>query len=153
MRISDWSSDVCSSDLLDFFQCKSRRSLVGRRRDYFSAPPDCWSAIPAAAPGRVSCKLRRPPARGVRGQGRGAVADPKFLKFDTLALHAGQQPDPTTGSRAVPIYQTTSYVFRDTDQAAPLFTLARAGNIYSRISNPTVAVLADRKSTRLNSSH
>src|SRR3546814_4034796 len=92
MRISDWSSDVCSSDLLDFFQCKSRRSLVGRRRDYFSAPPDCWSAIPAAAPGRVSCKLRRPPARGVRGQGRGAVADPKFLKFDTLALHAGQQP-------------------------------------------------------------
>ncbi|HEY9548460.1 MAG TPA: O-acetylhomoserine aminocarboxypropyltransferase [Kiloniellaceae bacterium] len=72
------------------------------------------------------------------------MADPKFLKFDTLALHAGQQPDPTTGSRAVPIYQTTSYVFRDTDQAAALFNLERAGHIYSRISNPTVAVLEER---------
>ena len=69
------------------------------------------------------------------------MADPKFLKFDTLALHGGQQPDPTTGARAVPIYQTTSYVFRDTDHAAALFNLERAGHIYSRISNPTVAVL------------
>jgi O-acetylhomoserine (thiol)-lyase len=72
------------------------------------------------------------------------VADAKFLKFDTLALHAGQQPDPVTGARAVPIYQTTSYVFRDTDQAAALFNLERAGHIYSRISNPTVAVLEER---------
>ncbi len=72
------------------------------------------------------------------------MADPKFLKFDTLALHAGQQPDPVTGARAVPIYQTTSYVFRDTDQAAALFNLERAGHIYSRISNPTVAVLEER---------
>jgi O-acetylhomoserine (thiol)-lyase len=72
------------------------------------------------------------------------VADPKFLKFDTLTLHAGQQPDPATGARAVPIYQTTSYVFRDTDQAAALFNLERAGHIYSRISNPTVAVLEER---------
>ncbi|WP_299624351.1 O-acetylhomoserine aminocarboxypropyltransferase [Pelagibius sp.] len=72
------------------------------------------------------------------------MADPKFLKFDTLSLHAGQQPDPVTGARAVPIYQTTSYVFRDTDQAAALFNLERAGHIYSRISNPTVAVLEER---------
>ncbi|MGD1880538.1 MAG: O-acetylhomoserine aminocarboxypropyltransferase [Kiloniellaceae bacterium] len=72
------------------------------------------------------------------------MADPKFLKFDTLSLHAGQQPDPATGARAVPIYQTTSYVFRDTDQAAALFNLERAGHIYSRISNPTVAVLEER---------
>jgi len=72
------------------------------------------------------------------------VADAKFLKFDTLALHAGQQPDAATGARAVPIYQTTSYVFRDTDQAAALFNLERAGHIYSRISNPTVAVLEER---------
>ena len=72
------------------------------------------------------------------------MADPKFLKFDTLALHAGQQPDPTTGARAVPIYQTTSYVFRDSDHAAALFNLERAGHIYSRISNPTVAVLEER---------
>lgn len=72
------------------------------------------------------------------------MADPKFLKFDTLALHAGQQPDPVTGSRAVPIYQTTSYVFRDVDHAAALFNLERPGYIYSRIGNPTVAVLEER---------
>ena len=72
------------------------------------------------------------------------MADPKFLKFDTLSLHAGQRPDPVTGARAVPIYQTTSYVFRDTEHAAALFNLERAGHIYSRISNPTVAVLEER---------
>ncbi len=72
------------------------------------------------------------------------MTDPKFLKFDTLALHAGQRPDPVTGARAVPIYQTTSYVFRDTEQAASLFNLERAGHIYSRISNPTVAVMEER---------
>jgi O-acetylhomoserine (thiol)-lyase len=64
--------------------------------------------------------------------------------FDTLSLHAGQQPDAETGARAVPIYQTTSYVFRDVDHAASLFNLERAGHIYSRISNPTVAVLEER---------
>ncbi len=72
------------------------------------------------------------------------MADPKYLKFDTLSLHAGQRPDPTTGARAVPVYQTTSYVFEDTDQAAALFNLERAGHIYSRISNPTTAVLEER---------
>ena len=72
------------------------------------------------------------------------MAEPKTFKFDTLSLHAGQQPDPTTGARAVPIYQTTSFAFRDTDQAASLFNLERAGHIYSRISNPTVAVLEER---------
>jgi O-acetylhomoserine (thiol)-lyase len=72
------------------------------------------------------------------------MADDPFLKFDTLSLHAGQQPDPTTGARAVPLYQTTSYVFRDTDHAAALFNLERPGHIYSRISNPTVAVLEER---------
>ncbi|MDH5412141.1 MAG: PLP-dependent transferase, partial [Alphaproteobacteria bacterium] len=69
---------------------------------------------------------------------------PKHLKFDTLSLHAGQRPDPTTGARAVPIYQSTSFVFEDTDHAAALFNLERAGHIYSRISNPTVAVLEER---------
>lgn len=72
------------------------------------------------------------------------MATAKFLKFDTLSLHAGQQPDPATGSRAVPIYQTTSFVFDDTDHAAALFNLERPGHIYSRISNPTVAVLEER---------
>ncbi len=72
------------------------------------------------------------------------MADPKFLHFDTLSLHAGQRPDPATGARAVPIYQTTSFVFRDSDHAAALFNLERAGHIYSRISNPTTAVLEER---------
>ena len=72
------------------------------------------------------------------------MPDPKFIRFDTLSLHAGQQPDPVTGARAVPIYQTTSYVFPDVDYAASLFNLERAGHIYTRISNPTVAVLEER---------
>ena len=67
-----------------------------------------------------------------------------IFDFDTLSLHAGQKPDPDTGARAVPIYQTSSYVFRDVDHAASLFNLERAGHIYSRISNPTVAVLEER---------
>lgn len=69
---------------------------------------------------------------------------PRYLGFDTLSLHAGQQPDPTTGARATPIFQTTSYVFRDTDHAASLFNMERAGHVYSRISNPTNAVLEER---------
>lgn len=72
------------------------------------------------------------------------MADPKLFHFDTMSLHAGQQPDPVTGARAVPIYQTTSYAFRDTDHAAALFDLQRPGYIYSRIANPTVAVLEER---------
>ncbi len=69
---------------------------------------------------------------------------PNFLNFETLSLHAGQRPDPATGARAVPIYQTTSFVFDDTDHAAALFNLERPGYIYSRIANPTVAVLEER---------
>jgi O-acetylhomoserine (thiol)-lyase len=64
--------------------------------------------------------------------------------FDTLCLHAGQIPDAETGSRAVPIYQTTSYVFDSPDHAASLFNLQTFGNVYSRLSNPTVAVLEER---------
>jgi O-acetylhomoserine (thiol)-lyase len=72
------------------------------------------------------------------------MSGPAHLGFDTLALHAGQQPDLQTGARATPIYQTTSFVFEDGDQAASLFDAARAGHVYSRISNPTVAVLEER---------
>src|SRR6201999_4552508 len=72
------------------------------------------------------------------------MADPKLFRFETLSLHAGQRPDPTTGARATPIYETTSYVFRDADQAAALFNLESAGHLYSRISNPTTAVLEER---------
>ena len=64
--------------------------------------------------------------------------------FATLAIHAGAQPDPTTGARATPIYQTTSYVFEDADHAASLFGLQTFGNIYTRIGNPTTAVLEER---------
>ncbi len=66
------------------------------------------------------------------------------LKIDTLALHGGQEPDPTTGSRAVPIYQTTSYQFKNTEHAANLFGLREFGNIYTRIMNPTTDVLEKR---------
>ena len=66
------------------------------------------------------------------------------LKFDTLQVHAGQTPDPTTGSRAVPIYQTTSYVFNNVEHAANLFALKEAGNIYTRIMNPTTDVFEQR---------
>ncbi len=64
--------------------------------------------------------------------------------FETRQIHAGSAPDPTTGARATPIYQTTSYVFRDTDHAAALFALGEPGNIYTRIMNPTQAVLEER---------
>src|SRR5947207_8566116 len=69
---------------------------------------------------------------------------PRAHQFDTLTLHAGAAPDPATGARATPIYQTTSFVFPDTDHAAALFNMERAGHVYSRISNPTSAVLEER---------
>jgi O-acetylhomoserine (thiol)-lyase len=71
------------------------------------------------------------------------MADRKF-GFDTLCLHAGQIPDTATGARALPIYQTTSFVFDSADHAASLFNLQTFGNVYSRISNPTVAALEER---------
>jgi len=71
------------------------------------------------------------------------MADRKF-GFETLCLHAGQQPDPSTGARATPIYQTVSYVFDDTDHAASLFNLQTFGNIYSRLMNPTNSVFEER---------
>lgn len=65
-------------------------------------------------------------------------------RFDTLALHAGQRPDPVHGARAVPIYQTASYVFKDSEQAASLFNMERPGHAYARLSNPTTAVFEER---------
>jgi O-acetylhomoserine (thiol)-lyase len=72
------------------------------------------------------------------------MAKPKTHRFDTLSLHAGAVPDPATGARATPIYQTASFVFPDSDHAAALFNMERAGHVYSRISNPTVAVFEER---------
>ncbi|WP_290428669.1 O-acetylhomoserine aminocarboxypropyltransferase/cysteine synthase family protein [Defluviimonas salinarum] len=71
----------------------------------------------------------------------------KSYGFDTLQIHAGARPDPATGARQVPIYQTTAYVFRDSDHAAALFNLQEVGYIYSRLTNPTVAALAERIAT------
>ncbi len=78
------------------------------------------------------------------GQKKSSRRAEKSFGFDTLAVHAGQRPDPVTGARAVPIYQTSAYVFEDTEHAATLFALQRFGNIYSRIMNPTVAVFEER---------
>jgi O-acetylhomoserine (thiol)-lyase len=72
------------------------------------------------------------------------MSDPKQLQLATLAVHAGQSPDPATGARAVPIYQTTSYLFQDSDHAGRLFALKEFGNIYTRIMNPTTDVLEKR---------
>lgn len=69
---------------------------------------------------------------------------PENLRFDTIAIHGGQEPDPATGSRAVPIYQTTAYNFRDSDHAADLFSLKEPGNVYTRMMNPTTDVLEKR---------
>ena len=72
------------------------------------------------------------------------MSDTTKYRLETLALHAGQEIDPTTQSRAVPIYQTTSYVFKDSDHAANLFALKEFGNIYTRLMNPTTDVLEKR---------
>ncbi|HET7098261.1 MAG TPA: O-acetylhomoserine aminocarboxypropyltransferase [Casimicrobiaceae bacterium] len=72
------------------------------------------------------------------------MTKPRTTHFDTLSLHAGARPDPATGARATPIYQSASYVFPDSDYAAALFNMERAGHVYSRISNPTCAVLEER---------
>tara|TARA_B100000686_G_scaffold104414_1_gene111654 strand:+ start:15384 stop:16691 length:1308 start_codon:yes stop_codon:yes gene_type:complete len=72
------------------------------------------------------------------------MASSKFYKFNTLSLHAGQDTDPITGSRATPIHQTTSYLFKNTDHASSLYNLEQPGHIYTRISNPTISVLEER---------
>jgi O-acetylhomoserine (thiol)-lyase len=75
------------------------------------------------------------------------MSDTESYGFDTLQIHAGARPDPATGARQTPIYQTTAYVFRDVDHAAALFNLQEVGYIYSRLTNPTVAVLQERIAT------
>ena len=73
-----------------------------------------------------------------------AHSGPKTPHPDTLAVHAGQSPDPATGARAVPIYQTASFVFPDADTAAALFNMEQPGHVYSRLSNPTVSTFEER---------
>ena len=78
------------------------------------------------------------------------MSAPENWKFETKQIHSGAAPDPTTKSRATPIYQTTSYVFDNADHAQNLFALAEFGNIYTRITNPTNAVLEERVSPGIN---
>ena len=97
----------------------------------------------------VISSRRRPVGRPSDGAGEGTRAGLESFNtdntgFETRCIHAGAAPDPTTGARATPIFQTTSYVFEDVDQAASLFNLQTFGNIYARISNPTTAVLEER---------
>ena len=88
----------------------------------------------------------RPPAAPLPAASRARPAPPRNLDygFETRAIHAGAAPDPTTGARSTPIYQTTAYVFDDVDHAASLFNLHNFGYIYSRLTNPTVSVLEER---------
>src|ERR1700741_436470 len=99
-----------------------------------------WSGVNS---GIIRNRAAEPPtARG--GKERRAPSGKKDYGFETRAVHAGAQPDPTTGARSTPIYQTTAYVFDDVDHAASLFNLHNFGYIYSRLTNPTVAVLEER---------
>src|SRR5688572_33011633 len=79
------------------------------------------------------------------GPNGSAPLGPRQFGFDTRAVHAGQRPDPYTGARAMPIYQTTSFVFESPDHAANLFELQEYGNIYTRIMNPTTARSEERR--------
>src|SRR5689334_11500734 len=111
----------------------------------------CAASItnPLPLPAR-SCPMTTPPpnAAGPNGAnantGNGANGLVHPFRLDTLAVHAGQRPDPYTGARAMPIYQTSSFVFEDTESAAAYFNLQEYGNIYSRINNPTVAAFEER---------
>ena len=99
-----------------------------------------WSGVNS---GIISAKRReapKPPAKKATEPPK----DDRVFGFETRAIHAGAAPDPTTGARITPIYQTASYVFEDADQAASLFNMHSFGHVYSRLSNPTVAVLEER---------
>jgi len=97
--------------------------------------------------GIISSRPKEAPRPRFRAKEIDADGAQRSFGFATKAIHAGAQPDPTTGARATPIYQTTSYVFDDVEQAASLFNLHSFGHIYSRLSNPTVSVLEERIAT------
>src|SRR5450830_752161 len=97
-------------------------------------------------PGRTDQAFYDALSHQTRNQRRPCMARYSGPAFDTLALHAGAAPDPSTGARAAPIHLSTSFVFESSDHAAALFNLERSGHVYSRISNPTNAVLEQRVS-------
>ncbi len=116
----------------------------------FSAPrasrrPPCNAVVrPAGFPVESSRKARGGGPLCISITQDARMTRPKTTHFDTLSLHAGARPDPATGARATPIYETASFVFPDSDHAAALFNMERAGHVYSRLSNPTCAVLEER---------
>src|SRR5215216_5450477 len=126
---SDWPSGLSATVL-------SAPPSARARRYRPTSPPA--TRTEAAALSDPNGRIER------NGAGPGAGDGERIFGFDTLAVHAGQRPDPVTGARAMPIYQTTSYVFEDTDHAAELFALQRFGNIYTRIMNPTTAAFEER---------
>src|SRR5579862_9015555 len=104
-----------------------------------------------ACPGFVAGRPKRASAsRPAPCRTNHPLSNARNFGFETRMLHAGQIPDPYVGARAVPIYQTTSYVFEGTEQAAHLFELKQYGNIYSRIGNPTTAVFEERMASLEN---
>jgi O-acetylhomoserine (thiol)-lyase len=103
------------------------------------------SGIPSrASPASGSSAASAPESEAATGKKPVELPDLQFRGFETRAIHAGAAPDPTTGARSTPIFQTTAYVFDDADHAASLFNLQTFGNIYARLSNPTVSVLEER---------
>ncbi|GAB3450530.1 O-acetylhomoserine aminocarboxypropyltransferase [Insolitispirillum peregrinum] len=100
-----------------------------------------WSGVNT---GIISSRVRTAPKDGSTPHGRSAADGLEDCGFETRAVHAGASPDPVTGARITPIYQTSSYVFEDSDHAASLFNLHTFGHVYSRMSNPTVSVLEER---------
>jgi O-acetylhomoserine (thiol)-lyase len=100
-----------------------------------------WSGVDS---GIVSAKRRQAPKPPLKKASEEPVKADRAFGFETRAIHAGAAPDPTTGARITPIYQTASYVFEDSEQAASLFNLHSFGHVYSRLSNPTVAALEER---------
>ena len=128
----------------------SNNVLIGQRRSeelfFAAASPGSatFSLINAVPAPRLDglCRSYKPELCSLPDEDRQMTE--RIPGFSTLAVHAGAQPDPTTGARATPIYQTTSYVFESVDHAASLFGLQAFGNIYTRIGNPTTAVLEER---------
>src|SRR3954463_15722512 len=116
---------------------------LSRARRRSGRPPQRCCCAPATTPGGSGPSASAAP-RDLATFARVTSIDDHVWGERTRAIHAGGRPDPTTGARQVPIYQTTSFVFEDVEDAADLFALQKYGNIYSRLGNPTVAAFEER---------
>ena len=151
-KLVDALRNVSRADAADHVQLRLALS-AGRLRGA-RGRASCRRQASGAARDRRAVRARLLPVGGSaadsyhspvpRELGRSSMEESRDFGFDTRQVHAGQRPDPNTGARAVPIYQTTSYVFEDPESAAAYFNLQEYGNTYSRIMNPTVAVFEER---------